>query len=354
MRFGIAALFVMGAFVGAQAATASSVVSTSDVTHVSLGINDKGQALVTYTQGADQHQTLAYGAENADPPTEGGKQVDFTYDYSGGYTLFKDAIAKAVDQLRADQALFKQAKDAAAKQGVKFSPDVLKYSAAIRKDNEAIQGLHAQADAFGKTFSCKPYTGPQLAFQVAACDAPDGSYWALQQWHRQLPDYGAAPTGNQAADELHLSHWTGSLPILTVETDWSYHKWEHLFGTYIYDGSPVFGFKSTSGGKPLDTFGRNVYLDSFGSDYAGGAGTWMRVNSWLTHKSTGAWCYGISPHGSAGLTGAGSQYRLTIMGPGVAPDVSVTVPSPGAYNAELDATQNAKIAALHDNLCKPN
>jgi len=80
----------------------------------------------------------------------------------------------------------------------------------------------------------------------------------------------------------------------------------------------------------------------------------MRVNSWLTHKSTGAWCYGVSPHGADNLTGAGQQYRLTIMGPGVTPDVSVTVASPGVYNAALDATQNQKIAALHDNLCKPN
>ena len=354
MRVSVAALFVLAAFVGVKGASASSIVSTSDVTHVSLGVNDKGQALVTYTQDGADHETLAYGAENADPPTQGGKQVDFTYDYSGGYTLFKDDLGKAVERLRADQDLFDQAQTVATSHGLRFTPDVLKYSALVKTDNGIIQSLHDQANAFSETFSCKPYTGPKLAFQVAACDAPDGSYWALQQWQRTLPDYGAAPVGNQSANELHLSHWTGDLPVLTVQTDWSYHKWEHLFGTFTYDGKAVFGFKSTSAGKPLDTFGRNVYLDSFGSNYAGGAGTWMRVNSWLTHKSTGAWCYGISPHGSANRTGAGSQYRLTVLGPGVTPDVSVTVPSPGPYNAALDATQNAQIAALHDNLCKPN
>ena len=167
----------------------------------------------------------------------------------------------------------------------------------IKDDNQAIEDLHLQADAFSTTFRCKPYTGPKLAFQVAACDAPDGSFWALQQWQRQLPDYGASPTAKQAANELHVSHWSGPLPVLTVETDWSYHKWEHMFGTFSYDGKPVFGFKSTPHGQPLDTFGRNVYLDSYGSNYAGGTGTWMRVNSWLTHTNTGAWCYGISPHG---------------------------------------------------------
>jgi hypothetical protein len=338
MRRYFFAFFLLLASMIVQGANASSVVSTSDVKLVSLGINDQGQAMVTYTQGSEKHHTLAYGAENALAPTPGARQVSFTYDYSGGYTLFKRDIATAVGQLRGDQALFHKAKE----------------EAAIKKDNAAIQKLHTLANSFPTTFTCKPYTGPKLAFQVAACDAPDGSYWALQQWQRQLPDYDATPTGTQAANELHLAHWTGPLPVLSVETDWSYHKWEHLFGTYTYAGKPVFGFKSTSSGAPLDTFGRNVYLDSYDSDYTDGTGVWTRVNSWLTHTNTGAWCYGVSPHAPSGATGAGAQYRLTVEGPGVAPDVSVTVASPGAYNATLDAAQNAKIAALNDNLCKPN
>ena len=347
---------VLGVFaaVAAQAAYASSIVSTSDVKVISFGVNDKGQAMVTYIQGGQKHHTLAYGAENAVAPKKGHKQVNFTYDYSGGYTLFKDQIVAAVDQLRADQHAFRAAQADAARRGKRYTPDVLEWSAGIRKDNAVIQRLHRQANDFPKSFACKPYTGPKLAFAVAACDAPDGSYWALQQWQRQLPDYGVEPNAQQASSELHLSHWTGALPVLKVSTDWSYHRWQHLFGTYAYDGKAVFGFGSTSTGQPLDSFGRNVYLDSMNSNYLDGRGTWMRVNSWLTHRSTGAWCYGVSPHGSANRTGAGSRYRLTIMGPGVTPDVSVTVGSPGRYNATADAAQNTKIAALHDTLCKPN
>src|SRR5581483_9235870 len=100
---------------------------------------------------------------------------------------------KAVDVLRQDQNAFKAAQASAAKQGAKYTPDVLKWSAAIKKDNAAIQALHAQADSFPKTFTCSRYTGPKLAFQVAACDAPDGSFWALQQWQKALPDYGVEP-----------------------------------------------------------------------------------------------------------------------------------------------------------------
>jgi len=59
---------------------------------------------------------------------------------------------------------------------------------------------------------CKHYTGPPLPWLVVACDAPDGSFWALQAWQRELPDYGVQPTLDQRAWELHLSHWSGALP----------------------------------------------------------------------------------------------------------------------------------------------
>ena len=351
MRRFILVLFVLLAAVAAPVANASSIVSTSDEHFISFGINQQGQALIKYKDDdGTVHQTVAYGAENAIAPKEGAVQVNFTYDYSGGYTLFKGDISKATAQLRADQALFKKAQAAATAQGKKYTPDVTKYSAAVNADYAAISKLHAQSNSFGDTgFTCNKYTGPKLAFQVAACDAPDGSFWAVQQWQRQLPDYGVTPSKQQAANELHLSHWTGPLPVLTVESDWSYHQWQHIFGTYTYNGNAVYGFKATAAGSPLDTFGRNVYVDALNSDMGTG---WQRVNSFLTHTGDGVFCYGFSPHD--GKTGAGSQYRLTIEGPGVAPDVSVIIPSPGPYNAAEDATQNAKITALGDKQCRAN
>ena len=38
----------------------------------------------------------------------------------------------------------------------------------------------------------------------------------------------------------------GALPVLTVNTDWSWHRWNHLYGTFTYNGVPVFGLASTS------------------------------------------------------------------------------------------------------------
>jgi hypothetical protein len=165
-----------------------------------------------------------------------------------------------------------------------------------------------------------------------------------------LPNYGLNPTPTQAVWELRLSHWTGTLPTLTVNTNWAYHKYDHLFGTFLYNGAPVHGFRSTAGGNPLDTFGRNLYVDTFNSAYGSG---WKRENSFLMHKGTGTFCYGFYPHGSHPI-GKGQRYRATIIGPGVTPDVMWQGNALGPYDASLDqqlADEQRQIFAS-DRLCK--
>ena len=67
-------------------------------------------------------------------------------------------------------------------------------------------GSSSQNSAFATgTWVCLPYDGPALAWEVAACKAPDGSYWALQAWQRGLPDLGVTATAAQSAWELRLS-----------------------------------------------------------------------------------------------------------------------------------------------------
>jgi hypothetical protein len=174
----------------------------------------------------------------------------------------------------------------------------------------------------------------------------------LQAWQRALPDYGVSPTSEQSAWELHLSHWTGPTAVLTIREDWSYHRFDHLFGSLTYDGVGVYGFRSTPGGSPLDTFGRNIYVDTFGSAYGAG---WKRENSFLTHKPNGTFCYGFYPHGSH-PSGKGAKYRATVIGPGVTPDVMWQGTAPGPYNRALDLTANAaqRTPAFDDPACKVN
>src|SRR5439155_12553082 len=101
-----------------------------------------------------------------------------------------------------------------------------------------------------------------------------GSYWALQAWVRLKPNFG----GTRGAMELHLSHWRGALPVLTLYQNWAYGKYRHFFGRLTYRGRGVYGFTATGHGAPLDSYGRNIYVDTFNSRY-GGAGTARTVSS---------------------------------------------------------------------------
>jgi hypothetical protein len=293
-------LVVFSLLVGLAAALASTAGASQlidrNATGVKLAVNAKGEALITYrAHGAVKH-VLAWNALNAIAPTRARPQVAFKLDYAGGWGKY-----------------------------------------------------HKE---YWKTFGakCGAYDGPALAWSMTACKASDGSYWALQAWQRMLPNYGVTPTATSAVWELRLSHWTGELPVLTISTDWAWHQWDHLFGTFTYGGAPVFGFKSKSSGEPLDTFGRNIYLDTFNSVYGAG---WKRENSFLTHTSTGAFCYSVNPH-PGHPSGKGTKYRATVEGPGVTPDVMWQGDSPGTYDKAADLTANDAIAQLGDRQCRPN
>jgi hypothetical protein len=197
--------------------------------------------------------------------------------------------------------------------------------------------------------SCPVYDGPPLAWLVVACKAPDGSYWALQRWQRLRPNYG----GVAGPFELRLSHWTGDLAQLQVGVDWSYGRFDHLYGRVTYAGRPVYGFRATRSGVPLDTYGRNLFLDTLDSAYGSG---WRRENSFLAQSPNGQFCYGFYPHRQA-ATGKGTRYRLTVIGPGVTPDVTWEGAAPGAFDPAIEreatAAQQALDAGGGPNGCRP-
>lgn len=294
-RFAVLALIVGLAAALASEAGASQLIDRN-ATGVKLAVNAKGEAMITYRAGGVVKHVLAWGAINAIAPTRSRPQVAFKLDYAGGWGKYHKLYWKT----------------------------------------------------FGA--NCGAYDGPPLAWFVTACKAPDGSYWALQAWQRMLPNYGVTPTAANDFWELRLSHWTGELPALNISTDWAWHQWDHLFGTFTYGGTPVYGFRATSSGEPLDTFGRNIYLDTFDSVYGAG---WKRENSFLTHTSTGVFCYSVNPHGSH-PAGKGTKYRATVEGPGVTPDVMWEGDSPGPYDKAADVSANDAIAQLGDRQCRPN
>jgi hypothetical protein len=274
-------------------ANASQLIDRNTI-NVRLAVNNAGIAMLTYSKrGASKKvlHVLAKGAINARPSIEGTKQVAFKLDYAGGWGYYRNA-------------------------------------------------------KYWKHFKnvCAPYDGPNLAWLVTACTAPDGSYWAVQSWQNDLANYGLPVSGLRNSWFMRLSHWNTDLPVLTINTDWSWGgRYDHLWGTFTYLGQPVHGFRSTLQGAPLDAFGRNVYVDTYNSRYGEG---WKRENSFLTHPKTGGFCYGFSPHRTnKRITGRGEKYRATVIGPGVTPDAFWMGDAPGPYDKALDAIAHEREAA---------
>jgi hypothetical protein len=338
----------LAALVAASPAAASTIVDR-DATAVTLQVNKQGEALVGYRARGKAAHVLAWGAVNALAPSRARTQVNFKLDYSGGYQTHyvkNPTVKTALANLRTLQAQMAKA-NAAGNNPLRYAlaPKIAAAYTTIRK-------LRAASTAFAD--ACRPYTGPTLAWVVAACTAPDGSFWALQSWQRMLPNLGETPwLPAQSVWELHLSHWTGELPVLEIHLDWvNTQKARHLFGRLTYLGLPVFGFGSSSDGNPTDSWGRNIYLDVFNAPGYGPG--WKRENSFLAHNPGGNFCYGFYSHAPypgypAGTrpAGNGARYRATVIGPGVLPDVSWQGNDVGTFDLS-NATQVAYEQQMND------
>jgi hypothetical protein len=303
-RLGFVAAAIAALF---PAAAGASQLIDRNASRVRLAVSRDGVALLSYTAGGLRREVVARGAVDALIPTRSRPQVEFAIDYSGS----PKPIANA----------------------------------------------------------CRRYDGPRLPLLVTACRASDGSYWAVQRWQRKLPNLGFTPwLPEQLAWELRLSHWTGPLARLEVWTDWSYAgRFHSMFGRMTYRGRPVYGFRRTATGVPLDDYGRNLYLDTFDSAYGSG---WRRENSFLAQRPTGTFCYGFFPRApypgypkvATGQrpAGNGRRYRITVIGPGVTPDVTWEGPGLPAYDpanpahVEHEQEMNLQLAKLESGkrLCR--
>jgi hypothetical protein len=277
-------------------AVASTIVGAAATRQASLKVNAAGVALVEFRQpGTGVRHVMVWGAINALPhPTDSSAvQQAFKLDYSGGW------------KSRHDSDYWRRFRNV-----------------------------------------CGAYDGPALPLLVAACKAPDGSYWALQMWQRNLPMRGFAPwTAVQRENEVHVSHWTGALPVLEVYRHWTYGRTKQgFFGRLTYDGQPVYGTRSPSA-RVGDHWARNVYIDSFNSSYGKG---WRHDTAITTHVRSGGFCYTFVaqrppkgyPSVKANGNGLGAKYRVTVMGPGVTPIVRWEGDRLGNYDPAKDTQIN--------------
>lgn len=294
----------------AGGASASRPLYDADVTFRSLKVNAKGEALVSYRRADGKvRNVLVWGAINARHPTPGVAQVQFQFDYAGGWGKYRNG----------------------------------KYWQTFKN-------------------GCRPYDGPELPLLVAACKAPDGTYWAIQAWQRRLPNLGFDPWLPYHTNlELHLSHWSGPLPVLEVHPNWTYGgRWQGIFGRLTYLDVPVHGFSATDRGVPKDFYGRNLHIDTLNSSYGDG---WKREAGILTHKGTGTFCHSFVPqkpfpwYPSQELRppAPGERHRVTVSGPGVTPvlqvEVSGLTDADRGRDAEFDAIFDRVMAG--DRVCAP-
>jgi len=278
------------ALVAVAPAPGSEPLTDVNVNFASLKVNGKGEALITYTRGDGRaRHVLVWGALNARAPSAEVPQVRFRWDYAGGWGKYRNG----------------------------------KYWARFKN-------------------RCRPYDGPPLPMLVAACKAPNGTYWTIQAWQRRLPLLGFDPwLPHHSNWELHVAHWSGQLPLLEVHPNWTYDgRWQGLFGRFSYLGAPIYGFGANAKGVPKDRYGRNLYIDTFNSAYGAG---WKRESGILTHQSTGTFCHSFVPQRpfsgypsqEVRPAASGERHRITVGGPGVTPVVQVEVA--GLTQADRDS-----------------
>lgn len=294
------ALVAAVALTAAPSALASEPLPDTNVRFLSLKVNAKGEALVTYVrENGAIRRALVWGGLDARHPDASVPQVRFSYDFSGGWGKYRRL--------------------------------------------------------YWRTFrnTCTRYAGPFIIGFVAGCTARDGSHWALQAWVRRAPLLGFDPwLPEHTAVELHLSHWTGPLAELEVSPNWTHSfSAQALFGRLTYLGHPVHGFGTTREGNPRDRYVRNVYIDTFNSAYGPG---WKRESGIVTHRPTGTFCHSFVPQqpfpgypdGRTRPPAHGQRHRVTVMGPGVTPVIAWE--GPGLSNE--DRPKDGEFDRLFDSI----
>jgi hypothetical protein len=136
-----------------------------------------------------------------------------------------------------------------------------------------------------------------------------------------------------------------------VYRHWTYGRaHQGIFGRLLYRGLPVYGTRTASA-SVRDEWARNVYIDTFDSDYGPG---WKHDTAIATHPGSGGFCYSFvrqaPPRGYPSETpngnGLGRRHRVSAIGPGVTPIVQVILPR----LTEFDAAAQSQATRRFDEL----
>ena len=223
-RIGMLALAVMVAAIAAPFASASQLIDRNAV-GVKLTVNAKGEALLTYRKGGKVMRVLAWGAVDAVSPTDDAPQTELKLDYAGGWGKYyanDPAIKNAAGQVPAAQA----------QRPALSRPRPPSSSSRPSRRSRATTRRSRSAARARSTPARRSRGSSPRARRPTAATGP------CRAGSARCRTTASTPNATQSVWELRLSHWTTDLPQLTIQMDWSWHKWDHLFGTYTYRGRP--------------------------------------------------------------------------------------------------------------------
>ena len=211
---------------------------------------------------------LVWGAVNAKPPAKRRKQVEFKLDYSGGYDKYKTTYWKTFGR-RACRTT---------------GPPLAWLVDGVQGARRLVlgaSGMAAEAEELRRSV-----VGPRGERSCGCRTGPAGC-----RCSRSRPTEATRGTTISSARTRH--------------------------------GKGVYGFGVDVGRRPAGHFGRNIYVDTFDSEYGSG---WKRENSLLTHATGGS---SVTFRPARGAPARRRQkYRATVIGPGVTPDVMWTGAAP--------------------------
>jgi hypothetical protein len=156
---------------------------------------------------------------------------------------------------------------------------------------------------------------PTVPFALVQLRLPDGEQFALQRL-RRTGQYGALGPW-----ELYLARWHGDPTQLTVT-----ESRRRVCGTVTYHGAAVYGSAHTRTGNPLDSLGRNIYIDS------------LRPSGWYRLMGVLARPRGYALAIRRGWLG--SRYRARVIGPNIGGDL-----------APVASAMTSALSALRGNAC---
>ena len=236
---------------------------------------------------------LCLGRDQCAPAVEDGQAGHFKIDYSGGWGSFGKPIWKTIKNT----------------------------CAPVRRPGSSVARR-----------GCKAPDGSLLGAAGLAADASEPRHDAVEA-RASASGSSTSPTGAASSRDrrLHSTGFTAGVPpSLRAFTYRATRSW----------------LQDTPRGAPLDSYGRNVYLDTFNSAYGDG---WRRENSFLVHNPSGNFCYGFYMHDRypgypAARDGRRATGRSTAsrMGPGVTPVVGSEPRARGLRPLQLGAGRHTR------------